>query len=291
MKINIINAYSDLGVNIDGARLGPKEIKKVILNNKFINKIIDVKCDCSKKNDDSNDMKKNIVKLNEFNSNLYNQILSLQENNSLNVTIGGDHSIAIASALASINKQEKLGIIWIDTHPDFNTFETTVTGNIHGVPLSTITGNNGYELTKFHQENYFKNENVVILGARDIDPPEQKLINDCKIKTITTNELKNNNIEKMTKKALKIASNNTKGIHLSIDLDVLDPKIAPGISVGFNNGLTKEELFKILDTILKEKHLIKSIDLVEFNPLNDINNKTLNIAIEILEKIINKMSI
>ena len=289
MKINIINACSDLGVNIDGSSNGPKKIKEIINNNNYINKIIDIECDCNNKEKNPNNLKKNINRLNEFNSKLYKSILSLQENNCLNITIGGDHSISIASALASIKKEEKLGIIWIDTHPDFNTFETTVTGNIHGLPLATITKNNGYELTKFHNGNYFKNENTVMFGIRDIDAPEQKLINKLKIKTITTNDLKSKNLEELTKEAIKIASNNTSGIHISIDLDVLDPKIAPGISVGFNNGLMKEELFKILDIILEKKELIKSIDLVEFNPLNDIDNKTLNIVIEILEKIINKL--
>ena len=127
-----------------------------------------------------------------------------------------------------------------------------------------------------------------MLGVRDINPPEKIFIDDYKIKAITTNELKTKNLEQLTNDALSCASKDTNGIHLSIDLDVLDPEVAPGISVGFDNGLSIEELFKILDIILEKKELIKSIDLVEFNPINDKDNKTLNIAIEILEKIINK---
>lgn len=289
MKINIINACSDLGVNIDGASLGPQVIKKKIYTNEHINQIIDVKCSCNNKDSDSNNMKKNIARLNKFNSDLYNTLIKLQNDSTLNITIGGDHSIAIASALASIKSEENLGIIWIDTHPDFNTFETTITGNIHGVPLATVTQNNGYELTGFHSGNYYKNENTVMLGVRDINPPEKIFIDNYKIRAITTNELKTNNLVQLTNDALNCASKNTNGIHLSIDLDVLDPEVAPGISVGFDNGLSKEELFKILDIILEKKELIKSIDLVEFNPINDKDNKTLNIAIEILEKIINKL--
>jgi len=290
MKLNIINACSDLGVNITGANLGPKEIKKIIKDNKNINKIIDIECDSSDKSNDPKDMKKNIVKLNEFNSRLYNAITTLNNIDTLNITVGGDHSIVIASALASIKSHEKLGIIWIDTHPDFNTFQTTITGNIHGVPLATVTDNNGYELTLFHKGNYYKNSNTIILGARDIDPKELENLNRCNIKSYTTKDIKTN-LESATLDALEKALENTNGIHLSIDLDVLDPNIAPGISVGFNNGLSKEELFRMLDIILQQKEKIKSIDLVEFNPLYDKDNKTLNIAIEVLEKIIDTFKI
>lgn len=289
MKLNIINACSDLGVNIDGSSLGPSIIKKNLKDKEEINKIVDVVCDCSNKSNDKKDMKKNLDKLNHFNEELYNKIYSLNDDNAINLTIGGDHSIVISSSLASISKRENLGIIWFDTHPDFNTFETTKTGNIHGLPLATISNNNGNILTKFHKGSFFKNENVAILGARDIDPLEGDLLKKYSIKTILTDDIKKD-LEHSVLESIKVASNNTQGIHLSIDLDVIDPIIAPGISVGFKNGLTKQEFFSVIDLLLKEKDLIKSIDIVEFNPLNDKNNKTLDIALELIEKIINTYS-
>lgn len=290
MKINIINACSDLGVAIDGARLGPKKIKEYIKDDKRISNIIDLEPINNTKSNDSLDLAKNIDMLNEFNERLYKNIINLDDKNCINIALGGDHSISIASTLASVKKQNSLGIIWIDTHPDFNTFETTVTGNIHGLPLSTITNNNKNRLTRFHDGNFIKNKNAVIVGARDIDPPEKINLELANIKVYTTNDIKTKNIADIISESIKIASNNTNGIHISLDIDVLDPKIAPGISTSFDNGLTKEELFEILIEILKYKDKIKSIDIVEFNPLNDQNNKTLKIIIEILQIFISNLS-
>ena len=203
--------------------------------------------------------------------------------------IGGDHSIAIASALASIKTKDRLGIIWVDTHPDFNTFKTTTSGNIHGLPLATVTENNGYELTKFHDGNFFRNNNTVIIGARDIDTLEQVNLDNSKIKVYSTNDVISGNIETIVNNAIQIATQNTNGIHLSIDIDVLDPIIAPGISVGYKDGINTKHLFKIVDEFLKHKDLIKSIDIVEYNPINDKDNKTLKIVLELINKIVNML--
>ena len=287
MKIKIINAPSDLGVSVDGASLGPEKIKEIVKDDKKINKIIDLYCDCSNKSYSKNDMKKNLDRINEFSNILYSTLSENKDKDTITITIGGDHSIAVPSALASIKEEESLGIIWIDTHPDFNTFETTLTGNIHGLPLASITGNNGNELSKYHNGNFIKNENTVIIGARDTDTLEQENLNKANIKVYSTNDVKNSSISKIVTESIDKAINNTNGIHVSIDIDVLDPEVAPGVSVSFKNGLTKEELYKIIDTILIHKDKLKSFDIVEFNPTKDIDNKTLNIAVEILEKIIN----
>lgn len=287
MKIRIINAPSDLGVSIDGASLGPEILKKHFKNNKNIDKIIDVECDCSNKSYDKNDLEKNLYKINDFSKRLYNTLLNNKGNSIITITVGGDHSIAISSVLASVKKEKKLGIIWIDTHPDFNTFETTLTGNIHGLPLATITDNNGYILTKFHDGNFIKNENTVIIGARDTDKLEQVNLNNAKIKVFTTNDIKEKNIKEIVDYAIKKALKDTNGIHVSIDIDVLDPLTAPGVSVSCKNGITKQQLFEIIDNVLLHKDKIKSFDVVEFNPAKDIDNKTENIAVEIINKIIN----
>ena len=290
-KINIINACTDLGVNIDGASKGPIIIKEYIkkLDSKKINKIIDVTCDCVNKSQDKNDLRKNFDRINKFDDELYQAILKNSDNDSINIVIGGDHSIAIASALASIKTNDRLGIIWVDTHPDFNTFKTTISGNIHGLPLATVTENNGYELTEFHDGNFFRNNNTVIIGARDIDALEQVNLDNSKIKVYSTNDVISGNIEAIVNNAIQIATQSTNGIHLSIDVDVLDPIIAPGISVGYKDGINTKHLFKIVDEFLKHKDLIKSIDIVEYNPINDKDNKTLKIVLELINEIVNML--
>ena len=289
-NIDIIAACSDLGVHIKGSELGAETlINNVNKNN--INKITKVKYDSNYiKELDKNNLKKNLKELNLFNENLYNEIKNSLEKNFLPITIGGDHSIAIASALASINKYNNLGIIWFDAHGDFNTFETTTSGNIHGLPFAAITGYEKKLLSTFHNGNYFNFKNAVLLGARDIDEPyELNNLKDAGVTIITTEDIKKYGIDAMYKKAFEIASNGTEGIHISYDLDCIDCDIAPGISIPVKNGINLDEAYSFVDYIIKNKEKIKSIDLVEFNPLRDKDKITENIANNILDKLIKNL--
>lgn len=287
--IDIINAATDLGVCIDGASLGPETITKE-LNKEGIDEIYTIKSQNVKKEYSKENKKKNLNLINEFNERLYKRVESSIEEEKLPITIGGDHSIAIASALASIKEHTNLGVIWIDAHGDYNTFETTETGNIHGLPLAAITGYEKNYLTNFHKGNKYKFANTVIVGGRDIDKLEKVNLQDAGIKVFSTEDIHKQGMENVMKEAIKIASKNTKGIHISYDLDVIDPKIAPGVSVPAKDGISLEEASKVIDEILKNKEIIKSIDLVEYNPTLDIENKTKKIAITILEQIVNGFS-
>ena len=287
-KIDVISACSDLGVHVPGSNLGPEtilnninknninKIKKVNYNNNYIKEI------------DKNNLKKNLNEINNFNNNLYNEVIKSLNNNKVPITLGGDHSISIASALASINKYNNMGIIWFDAHGDFNTFETTTSGNIHGLPFAVVTGYEKKLLSEFHNGNYFNFKNAVLLGARDIDFPEE--LNNLKkagITIITTNDIKKYGINAMCEKAFSIASNGTNGIHISYDLDCIDCDIAPGVSIPVKDGINLDEAYGFVDYIIKNKEKIKSIDLVELNPLRDKEKITEKIATNILNKLIN----
>lgn len=286
MKLTLINAKTDLGVMIDGANLGPEVLSNYYKDDKRIDKIINLEKENIKKSHDPKDLAKNLDAINEFNARLYNEI---KQDNNFPITLGGDHSIAIGSALASIKKEEKLGIIWIDSHGDYNTFETTRTGNIHGLPLAALNHQTGDRLSLFHDGNYYLPENTVIVGGRDIDPWEMPVIEKAGATVFSTKDIKEQGISTIIKKAIDIASNNTKGIHISFDIDVIDPEIAKGVSVPAIKGITDEEAYLITDEVLKYKDKIKSWDLVEFNPLKDIDKKTEKIAVNILEKVINSI--
>lgn len=286
MKLTLINAKTDLGVMIDGANLGPEILSNYYKDDKRIDKIINLEKENIKKSHDPKDLAKNLDAINEFNARLYNEI---KQDNNFPITLGGDHSLAIGSALASIKKEENLGIIWIDSHGDYNTFETTRTGNIHGLPLAALNHQTGDRLSLFHDGNYYLPENTVIVGGRDIDPWEMPVIEKAGATVFSTKDIKEQGIDVIIKKAIDIASNNTKGIHISFDIDVIDPEIAKGVSVPAINGITDEEAYLITDEVLKYKDKIKSWDLVEFNPLKDEDKKTEKIAINILEKVISNI--
>ena len=292
-NIDIIAACSDMGVHINGSNLAPeilinninisnknkiKNIKKIIKNNSY------------EKDFNKNNKEKNLIAVNEFNNRLYNKIIDTVNNDFFPLTIGGDHSIAIASTLASIKKYNNLGIIWFDAHGDFNTFETTTTGNIHGLPFAALTNFEKKLLTEFHNDNYYNPKNAVLVGASDIDKPyELQNLLDAGVTIFTAEDIKNKGAEIIYNKAFEIASAGTNGIHISYDLDVIDPSIAPGVSIPTNNGITLEDAYLFVNYIIKNKDNIKSLDLVEFNPLTDINKKTEKIASHILNELIEKL--
>ena len=137
-NISIINACSDLGLSTDGTNLGPEILTKDI-NSSNVSSVHTIKKGNFEKDRAKDNKRKNLEGVNEFNSRLYNLELEILENNEFPLTIGGDHSVAISSALASINHYKNLGIIWLDAHGDFNTFNSTESGNIHGLPLAVVT--------------------------------------------------------------------------------------------------------------------------------------------------------
>lgn len=286
-KIEFVAACSDLGVIIDGSDISPIEILKDI-DEKKLESVHIIKKENIEKEKESENKKRNLKYLNEFNYKLYNEISNIVNKNNIPLTVGGDHSVAIASALSSINKYKNLGIIWFDSHADYNTFDTTITGNIHGLPLAVITGYEKKLLSGFHKGNYYNPKKTVIVGARDIDPLEIKNLEDAGVTIFSTQDIRKFGVDNIVKKAFEIAYNQTNGIHISIDIDLLDPNIAPGVSVKAMNGINENEFYSIIDIILEKSNIVKSLDVVEFNPKMDKNNVTKNITLNIVNKIIEK---
>ena len=287
-KIDIIDACTDLGVAVDGAALGPEILTEDLINKKVDNIHI-IHADEDGKEKDKGNKKKNLKKLNEFNIELYNRVLKSIEDKKFPLTIGGDHSLVIASALASIKKNQNLGIIWIDAHGDYNTFKTTITGNIHGLPLAVIDGYEKMYLADFHNGSFYNPKNTVIVGGRDIDPLEKENLKDAGVTVFTTEEIRKRGMKAVMEDAIEIACENTNGMHISYDLDVIDPVICPGVSVPAKDGINLKEAYEAVDQIIKYKNKLKSLDLVEYNPLRDIDSKTKVIAKTILESLINNI--
>lgn len=291
-NIDIINANTDLGVHVDGARLGPDKLTEdlIIKNNiRGIYKIYANEENKENKPEDKDNKKKNLEQINVFNKQVYDTVKNTIERDNFPVTLGGDHSLVIGSALASIAKNKSLGIIWIDAHGDYNTFDTTITGNIHGLPLAAIDGYEKKYLTDFHDGSFYKPENTVIVGGRDIDPLEIENIKDAGVTVFTTEEIHKRGMSAVMEDAIAIATKGTDGMHISYDLDVIDPKICPGVSVSAVDGINLDEAYDAVDSIIKHKASLKSLDIVEYNPERDIDNKTKNIAKTILESIINNI--
>ena len=286
MKTLVIGAGSDLGVHIDGAHIGPVQLSSDLQSFYKGDRISFVQDEGILKSRNLSDRRKNEYDIDKFNTSVYKAIVENYKEDIFPILLGGDHSVAVASALASAKKYTDIGIIWIDAHGDFNTFDTTVTGNIHGLPLAAITGYKNHELRYFHDGNTINPENAVVVGARSLDPAEKDNLKYAGVTVFTTEDIKEQGAEAIMNKAFEIASKKTKGVHVSFDLDVIDPSFAPGVSVPEFDGLTIEEAMEINKQVVKHMEKVVSYDLVEYNPLRDLERKTEQIAINLVAQII-----
>lgn len=286
MRTMIFGAGTDLGVNIDGASLGPVQLMNDL---KAFYKGESMMFEQDKdiiKSRNLSDRRKNEYEIEKFNTNLYKNMVDKIKEEYFPIMIGGDHSAAIASALASAKVNIDVGIIWIDAHTDYNTFETTVTGNIHGLPLAAINGYKNSELRYYHDGKVIQPSRTVIIGARSIDDAEKDNVRYSGVTVFTTQDIKEKGIKAIMDEAFKIAGYKTKGIHISYDLDIIDPDVAPGVSVPEFDGINEEEAMKINEYIINHMQSVLSYDLVEFNPLRDVDRKTEQIALNLLAQVI-----
>jgi arginase len=208
------------------------------------------------------------------------------EEDFLPVILGGDHSIAIGSAagVASFyrKRQQKIGIIWLDAHTDINTPETTPSGNIHGMPLAVLLGHGARELT--HVAGFAPKvlpQNTVIIGARSIDPGERELIKSLGLRVVTMSEVDERGMAEVIKEAIEIASLDTAGIHVTLDMDFLDPFYAPGVGTPERGGATYRESHLAMEKVADSGRVL-SVELSEVNPLYDTANQTAQLAVEMI---------
>ena len=282
MKITIVKACCDLGLITTGSQNGPLKITR--MDNK-VDKVSILHTDKVKKETDPNNKVKNIKPLNKFNKKLYNKIV---KDNNFVITLGGDHSIAIGSILASAKKHKNMGIIWIDAHSDYHTVDSTISGNIHGMPLCTVNGQNGYVLNEFFDGEYVHPNHTVLIGPRDVEKPEFDNMNKSGAHMFSTQDVRTKGLKTIMDKTYDLLKT-CDSIHISLDIDSIDPEFVPGVSTPAGNGLTLEEIDQILDYILNKKELLSSIDIVELNPLNDKNNITAKLCNKLLEKIVTQL--
>lgn len=187
---------------------------------------------------------------------------------------GGDHSMAIGS-LAGISKHyENLGVIWYDAHGDLNDSRTSPSGNIHGMPLAASLGIGHEKLTTIHgYQPKVKSENLVIIGARDLDLGEKELIKERGIKVYSMREVDELGMDAVIQETMEYLKEQTDGIHLSLDLDGLDPTETPGVGTPVYGGPSYRETRHAME-LLHDADVITSAEFVEVNPLLDDKNKT-----------------
>lgn len=287
--IDIIGAPSTFGQRKLGVDLGPTAIRYAGLISRLKQLDLDVY--------DKGDIKVPAVNIEKFHSEQkglrnYDEIIEVNqklnkevsasiENNRFPLVLGGDYSIAVGSVSAISKHYNNLGVIWYDAHGDLNIPEESPSGNIHGMPLRILTGEGPKELLELNS-NVIKPENIVLIGMRDLDKGERQFIKDHNIKTFTMSDIDKLGIKEVIENTIEyLKSRNVDGVHLSLDVDALDPLETPGTGTRVLGGLSYRESHFALE-LLHQSHLISSMDLVEVNPLIDSNNHTAEQAVSLV---------
>lgn len=278
----------DLGQTRRGVDMGPSAIRYAGVNEKLnrlfkeIKDLGDIPIGRPEVKIDPNTNLKNLHLVAEKNEILAQKVAQVVDEGSFPLILGGDHSIAIGT-LAGLAKQYKnLGVIWFDAHGDLNTVETSPSGNIHGMPLAVSLGLGHNLLTNIGGVTpKVKPENIVIIGARSLDEGEKSLIKAKEIKVFTMHEIDRLGMTKVMEETISYLKDKTDGVHLSFDLDGLDPSDAPGVGTPVIGGVSYRESHLAME-MLAEAHLITSAEFVEINPILDDKNKTAITAVALM---------
>ncbi len=283
-KISVLGASSDLGANIAGTRLGPDAIRIAGLHR--------ILKDLGYHTEDLGNL---IVPLRSYGTdgadNYLSEITALNKaifescSQSLNkgniaLTLGGDHSIAIGTVAASANHYKNLGVVWIDTHADLNNPTSSMSQNIHGMPVSTLLHNGFPELVSIVTQR-LEPENITLIGLRDIDKEERVILQKSGIHYYTMRDIDELGIQGVFKKVKENLLDKVDHIHVSFDLDVMDPLQVPGVSTPIDGGLTAREAHLLLELLFETQKTV-ACDFVELNPMNDIQGKSAKMAVNLI---------
>jgi arginase len=286
--ISIIGVPMDLGQSRRGVDMGPSAIRYANLKERIerlgylVKDRGNLHVPTAETYKIENEKLKYLPAVVEVSENICKEVAAVVEEGHFPIILGGDHSIAIGSIAGLTRTYKKLGVIWFDAHADFNTEETTPSGNIHGMPLACSLGIGHASLTNIGGFSpKISPENVVIVGARSVDPEERELIRRHGIACYTMHEVDKMGIGKVMEEAIRIASHGTDGIHLSLDLDSLDPEMAPGVGTPVLGGVTYREGHLAMEMLYQSGKVV-SCDVVEVNPILDRENKTARTAVELV---------
>jgi len=206
------------------------------------------------------------------------------------IFLGGDHSISIGTVSGIARTSGRTGVIWLDAHADFNIPETSPSGNIHGMPLSALTGRGHPDLVRIGGEGAsVRTEDVVVLGLRSVDVKERGLLVETGIRVYTMKEIDAYGIARVVRRALQDLSH-LERVHLSFDLDVVDPGVAPGVGTPVRGGLTYREAHLVME-LVNEAGIVTSLDVVEVNPILDYSNGTAELAVELVASLMGRQII
>ncbi len=290
--VNIIGFPMDLGAGRRGVDMGPSAVRIAGLRAKLerlgykVEDSGDVFIQIIEKQRITNHKLKYINEIIKTSKTLAGKVEKVLDKGQFPLCVGGDHSMAIGS-IAGISSycrrnKLKLGVIWIDAHADMNTDDTTPSGNIHGMPLAAALGLGNERLVNFYDfAPKLKPENCAIIGIRSIDPQERETIKKLNMSVYTMTDIDKLGIHRIISKVLKQFREKVDHIHVSFDLDSVDPAVAPGVGTPVPGGLSYREAHLIMESIA-DCGCMSSLEITEVNPILDSKNKSAILASDLI---------
>ncbi|NUM88293.1 MAG: arginase [Bdellovibrionales bacterium] len=291
-NIRIVGVPSDLGASRRGVDMGPSALRIANLGSKLkalgyqVEDIGNIPVAVRESLSPTDVKARFLSEIMGYTKDLRDRVYQALKDGRMPLVIGGDHSLAIGS-LAGVTKfyaenKARIGVIWMDAHADINTPETSLSGNIHGMPLAHALGVGNRQLLDLcGRVPMVEPSRTVLIGIRDLDQGEKDTIRDLGVRAFTMRDIDEIGMRGVLQEAIRIATNGTAGFHLSFDVDCMDPSVAPGVGTPVRGGTTYREGHLAME-ILHDSCKILSMDVAEVNPVLDVSNQTADLAVEIV---------
>jgi len=291
-RVGIIGVPLDLGAGRRGVDMGPSAIRVARLNQRLaelgyeVTDFGNVAVDQPEASPMGREQARYLAQIARTCKRLAQQVETALAGGIFPLVLGGDHSVAVGTVAGVARhlrrEQRKVGLIWVDAHADMNTPETSPSGNVHGMPLACCVGLGPRALT--HLAGFaplVEADNVALVGVRDVDQLEKPHVRRSGVKAFTMRHIDERGVLAVIREAIAIAGNGTAGIHVSLDMDAVEPQEAPGVGTPVRGGLTYREAHLVME-VLCDAGLLVSMEVVEVNPIMDESNRTATLAVELI---------
>jgi len=290
--VHIIGVPLDLGGNRRGVDMGPSAFRIAGLGERIaglgfaVSDKGDLPAPIPETQDQRDERKKYVREIAKVCQKLYQTSTGSFEEGAMPIVLGGDHSLAVGSVAAAAewarrDRKLPIGLLWVDAHGDMNTPATSLSGNVHGMPLAALLGQEPAELSRIGSAlPKAVPAATVLIGIRNLDEREKIAVKDSHVHVFTMKDIDRQGIASIVEQAVNLAGTGTAGIHVSFDMDVCDPLIAPGVGTPVKGGLDYREAHMVME-IVADSGLLTSLDLVEVNPTLDVRNTTAQLGTEL----------
>ncbi len=300
--VSLIGVPTDIGAGARGASMGPEALRVAGIAQAITALGIAVQ-DCGNLQGPANpwlpavDGFRHLPEVVQWNTTLHDAMLAQLQAGHLPIMLGGDHSLGIGSISAVARhcktQGKKLRVLWFDAHADFNTATLTPSGNIHGMPVACLCGQGPSALVEIGgfsaQQPALNPKDIRQIGIRSVDAGEKKLVHDMGIEVFDMRYIDEMGMRSAMELALALVDKNTH-LHVSLDVDFLDPSIAPGVGTTVRGGPTYREAQLCMEMIADTGRMA-SLDIVELNPAFDIRNGTAELAVDLVESLFGKSTL